>query len=311
MDVKLIGKVTDLLRGWPAGAIVIVVAVVAAIIAVPRPALLDEIPRPIPDRRVLNQISEADTARAAQFARQTPSYDVRALGEAMRRYGAADADGDAARTESALRAIAAVLPAAAAGGDEPLLQLRAYEMWLFLEQVKRFESTGEESTELRELGGGFAALVRRARWLAPGGNGQTLAVPHFVREALFRKRWNEITGLRRTPFAPHVHEVRALYAFLLAHPVLSVAAEKVVERVVRCRAADEYLLNKVRELGELDREYPADMARGILLLRLDRTRDAVEALAGYVERRPDGPYAMRARNALRAAQDRLMLLTTP
>ena len=92
--------------------------------------------------------------------------------------------------------------------------------------------------------------------------------------------------------------------------MVQVSPERAEDLGWRCRSANEYLLRKVGELGQADPEYPAPVAQGILLLRLDRAREAAQVLAAYTEAHPDGPYAARARNALRSAHRELEQVLT-
>jgi hypothetical protein len=305
MDVKSMSRTHKLLEGWQAGGIVVVVAFLCVLVAVPRPVLPDEIPFPRVDQRALLRISEKDADRARALAGERPGYDVRALGEAVRQYGAADADSDSDRGTSRYGQMSRAVAPALEQGVEPVLALRAYQMTVFLRELETFANSGVETTELRELGGGIVALLRRSQWIRPAGKGYRLLPDRFVLEVLFKKRWNEITGLKGAAFALSLEEQRALYAFLLANPlVLGTVAPGLPWR---CRAANEYLLRKVGELSEIDPEYPVDVARGILFLRLGRHKDAVDTLAGYLDSHPDGPLTLRTRNTLREAQERLSL----
>ena len=186
MQDKSTSTVAKALEGWPVGVVLLVVALLCVLIAYPLPSLPDDIPRPVPKWTELTNISELDARRAAELASNRPDFDVRALGEAVRTYGAADADGDKERAGGALRLIAERIPPAIAQGPEVVLKLRAYELSVFLTEVARFEKTGEESAELRELGGGFVAMIQRAGWLVPRGSGHQFLGDRFVREALFR-----------------------------------------------------------------------------------------------------------------------------
>jgi hypothetical protein len=304
--VKHRSRLAALLSGWQVGALVVVFALLATLVAVPRPALSDDIPRPAPNARALAAIEAVEHARAKRARAHRLGFAVRALGEAMRAYGAADADGDASLGVRALDSVAVSVSPALEEGQEAVLELRALQTEMFLEALRGFERTGVESGELRELGGGFVALARRARWLARRGAGYAFAGGPAVREVLFKKRWNEVTGLKAPAFALALEEQRAFYAFVLEHPMATVPPGRSTGVLARCRAANEFLLRRVVELGQIDRDYPADYAQGLLLVRLGRPREAVEPLARHLDRHPDGPHTLRVRNALRAAQEQLI-----
>lgn len=197
--------------------------------------------------------------------------------------------------------------ARAAAREQPafLLQLRAYQTRVFLRELAAFEASGQESQELREVGGDFIRSARAAGWIRTRHGRPRLIADERVRFVLFRKRWNDITKLHVPPFKLSLHEERAFHAFLFDHPVISVPASHRRDVRTRCRAANEYLLRRVDSYGLIDRAYPTDYARGILLLRLGRDQAALQPLLRFIENNPDGPYALRARNALRHAHDRV------
>ena len=293
-----------LFEGWQAGSAVVVVAVLVTLIAVPRPVTPDEVPLPLPNRSVLRGISLRERALAAEVAAKPLPFDVRSLGEAFRSYGVAEAAGDANAVARTTAVLQQRRPAALAYGDD-LLRLRAYQMTVFLRALAAFETTGIESLELQEIGGGAVRAAREAGWLVRTGHGFRFLADRTTREVLFRKRWNEVTGLKAGPFALTLDEHRALYAFLIRHPIGRLPNPTWDDPAARCRAADVFLLRKVTELGEMDPTYPTSYARGILLLRMDRPQQAIIPLADFVDQHPNGPFVLRARNALREAQQRL------
>jgi hypothetical protein len=295
-------KVARLFDGWQAGLVVIATAVLAALVAVPRPVMPDEIPLPPVDGKVLAALSARDNAWAREAERDRLSFDVRSLGEAIRAYGKADADGEREVVSKALVEVRQRAQAALAGGTEPLMRLRAVQQKVFLDGIRGFEQTGQESVDLREVGGGLISMLRRSGWLRIVGGRRVVLPDPLVREVMFRKRWNEITGLDAPPFAASIEEQRLFYSFLLTHPVV---APGIADQVVRCRNANLYLLRKVEELGKVDPAYPADYARGVVLLRLGRAHDALLPLANFVDTHDTGPYVLRARNALREAQEQV------
>lgn len=302
--VKKQAVLARLFEGWQVGLAVVIVAGLAALIVVPRPVSTNEIPLPWVNHARLAAKSRRDVQRAEAAQAEPLPYEVRSLGEALRKYGLADAAGDTTRSVQLLTTVRQQLPFAFQHGDEAVLRLRAVQLSLFLQELAQFEKTGEESPELRAIGGGLVALARRAGWIRPRGKGVSLLPDRVLREVLFRKRWSEITGLQRKPFGVSFEEQHAFYRFLFEYPMVPVGEHSAKNRAARCRAANGYLLRKVEELGRIDPEYPTNFARGILLLRLNRPEDAELVLGDYIRAHPDGPYHLRVRNTFREAQER-------
>jgi hypothetical protein len=177
-------------------------------------------------------------------------------------------------------------------------------MHQFLLELEAYERTGMPSQALRELAGGFIAQARRAGWIVIEGQRHSVVARRYEREALFRKRWAEVVGLADGSFALTLDEQRIFYAFLMTHPLVKTYGVTGRDDAGRCRAANAFLLRKVLELGRIDPSYPTGYAVGVLQLRLERPRDAVAPLVEFLKR-GDGPWTLRARNALREAQKRL------
>jgi hypothetical protein len=180
-------------------------------------------------------------------------------------------------------------------GDDKLLGFRAYQKELFLGELVRWETSGQPSDELAELGGKFASLATREGWF----RGREIAMSVTLRGVFFKRRWNEMTGLTEPPFALSLDEQRAFYAFLFEHPF--VEGKESMNAAAACRAADQWRLRKVDELARLDPAYPYELARGVLFYRLGRFPSAVQAFRDYLTSPIDGRYALRARNYLAAA----------
>jgi hypothetical protein len=292
------------LEGWQAGLVAILVAALGTALVVPREAPPIELPAPIIDQRALASTRAADEARAKQLegelAREQAQdgsalFDLRALGSELRRYGVADAEGD----QNALAAARADLAKAAVGarglGEQRLLDLRAYELSVFLAALRRWERGDEPSEDLRALGGDFVGMARSNGWV----EGRRLLPDEAVRAALFKRRWNELTGFTAPAFALSLDETRALYAFLLDHPTPRPGTFDSAEQY--CQAVDAWRMRKVDELARDDASYPRFLARGVLFWRLGDPLAAVSQLREHLERHPDGPWALRARNYLRTA----------
>ncbi|HNS99104.1 MAG TPA: hypothetical protein PKL73_19255 [Polyangiaceae bacterium] len=289
------------LDGWQAGLIVVAIGVLVVSIVIPRPRLPQEIPSPRPNWAKLGEVARQDS-RLATLAEQEPlPFEVRQVGESFRSFGLAVAAGDAASTQR----IQLLLQQQIAAVREPdlLLRLRAWQTQDFLKEVAAFETTGNESQGLRELGGEIVRIAQQAGWLVPRGSGYHWLIDDFTRQVLFRKRWNEILHLQRAPFLLSIDEERVFYAFLFRFPGHHSWHP---DPLRRCQSANEQLLKKVTAFGAIDPSYPTDYARGVLLLRLDRPQLAVEPLAQFLDNNPDGPYTLHARNALRFAQNQLL-----
>jgi hypothetical protein len=274
----------------PAGAGVALV-VVAALLAAPRATEPLVLPLPEPHRSTIERARADDRARVEQVREKGLSFAARSVGEALRRFGGAVAQKsvDAPRLLSALRSLAKDELRADTG--RPLLALRAVQTELFVQATHEWERTGRVGTELAELGGDFAELARRSAWLT----GQTLVLEDEERALLFRMRWNELTGLGAAPpFADTQDELRERYALLLRHPSGATPAE---------RARHE--LGYVAAVEALDHDFPAMFARGVLLFQAGAYESSVEAFRAHLAAHPDGPWTLRAKNHLLAAQEQL------
>lgn len=304
------------LEGWQPWSLAILLAGSSAILAVPRSVDPVELPVPIIAPAALEAAHRADDALAAraeaESKRRVPlDFDVRTLGSAVRAYGLADASGRDAEVVIARRDLTEAARRARAHGDEPLLKLRAYQLHLFLRALRIWDATGDEPADLRELGGGFAAMARQNGWIARG----RLLVDEAARRALFKKRWSEITmlsGAKGSAFDLAVDEQRALHRFLLAHPPRDEADAGGGMRPPRGLGKDEraaflveqYRLRKIEELARIDPAYPADFARGVVLYRVRRYGAAIELFRRHLDAHPDGPLTLRAQNHLRSALER-------
>ena len=113
-----------------------------------------------------------------------------------------------------------------------------------------------------------------------------------------------------------IDEQRALYTFYLTHPHAS-ELQRNAYQTMRGRATtpgecmkanaeeradmEQWRIEKIRRLGELDRSYPTGYALGVAYYRSGRLEQSIEAFRGWIATHPEGPYALRARNHLKAA----------
>lgn len=272
------------LEGWQLGLLAVGVALLAAWLGLPRPVEPRLVPLPEVDRRALSRSEALDAERAARVRERPLAYEVRAVGELLRRHGGAAARGDArAAAEARDEARALVRSLAARGSFEELRTLSALQTQLFLDAVERFRERGVRDSELSELGGNFIETGRRAGWVDEAFH---LMLPNDAVRVLYRVRWAELTGaLAVSQLRPTLDEFRLYYRVLLEH------AEGKSER-----DRDEHRLAYVAALARLDPEFPAEFARGVLFGRLGRASAAYQAFAAFLANHPDGPWVLRARN---------------
>jgi hypothetical protein len=214
---------------------------------------------------------------------------VRAVGEAYRAIGRAEAAGNsagfAAATESFRQLTRVELTA---HGAEGLLSLRSVQTELFLSAVARWEATGSTSPELIELGGEFSRRARAA-WLRESGR---LGADAPELASVFMVRWTGLAGvLDDDVLAPTLNTWRLYFRFQLEHGT----------RGVEPRARARFEVETVRALARRDPKYPLAFALGVLAFRLGNYTDAQDAFRAHLSENPSGPLTLRARNYLAAA----------
>jgi hypothetical protein len=264
----------------------VALAVAAAGLSLPRASTPNVLPLPLPDAQRLEAERHIEHERATAVRRNGLSFDVRAVGDALRRFGAAT-HAQRGSQKLVLRDLHAYAERALSReGPAPLLALRALQTELFAGAVGRFAQTGEPDQDLTELGGDFIETAVKNGWLVQGAAVHTSAL-----ESLFRARWNDLTGLAKHPvFAASLDDFRARYAFLLEPPGV-ISAER------RGKLRREH----VEKVARRDPDYPADFARGVLFFQAHAFEASAEAFRRHLARHPDGPWTLRAKNHLLAA----------
>ena len=285
--------------------VAIAIALTGALLAVPFAVAPRDVPAPNVDEKALSAAVDREHGLAASIAaslrdeladptKGTQLYDLRAFGEAFRAYGRSESTDETYDVMHARQKLLETLARARALGDDKVLALRGYQKELFLAELARWENTGQSSDELNGLAGKFLATAARDGWL----EGRSVAMNPTLRGIFFKRRWNEVTGLTDPPFALLLDEERAFYAFLLEHPFVDDRHK--LAAVEACRAADQWRLRKIDELGRIDPTYPYALARGVLFYRLGRYPAAAQSFRDYLAT-TNGRYALRARNYLAAA----------
>jgi hypothetical protein len=158
---------------------------------------------------------------------------------------------------------------------------------LFVRAVVEWDGAVEVSSELRELGGDFPEIARTSGWVADGRqvfDDDELAL-------LFRARFGELTGLGgKPPFSATLDERRESHALLLRHPTGTDPA---------ARAGSQ--LRNIAALARVDPDYPAALARGVVLYKAAAFEAAADEFRAELAARPDGAWHLRAKNHLLAA----------
>jgi TolA-binding protein len=298
----------------------LIVAVVLFALLLPHAAPPDDVPLPRVDMRGLHareQEEEALLRALDSSAGLTP--DVRDLGTALRALHEAQAKGylklEERRAElSALKTHVeqARALAIATSGEISVRTLFALQKRNFLTEVAR---TGE-TEELRALAGDFATRMRSAGWL---DDTQTVLRREEL-GVLFKSMWAHDVGLELDSwFDLSFDEKRVLYSIYLAHPRIPESLREAltnaksnakdaatcfgVDREIE-KAREGWRIEKIESLSAFDATYPREYALGIAHYRQGKLPQAQALFRRWLELHPDGAYALRAQNFLRAVVDK-------
>jgi hypothetical protein len=296
----------------------VLVGVLLAALLFPHDAAPADVPLPNLDVRLLSATERADDARAARAASGLPA-EVRALGEAIRAFNTTEWKDPPRAPWPELRVGVddarklALDHQRDKGGEEGLLDLRAVQLVRFLDEVRAWRKTGKESEELAAVGGSFIRRMTIAGYVS----GTKLALDDRELRVAFKLKWNAVARLEDRPaFQPTLDEMRALYTFYLLHPhaaegarEMIAAARKNARTQADCEALEageqiaieQWRLDKIDKLAQLDASYPATYARGVELYRVAKFDESARAFEEWLRVHPDGPLTLRARNHLRAA----------
>ena len=297
----------------------------------PRSATPEAIPLPQIDGRALAALERADDARAARAeSERLPGY-ILAVGSAFRTlngfdnrldtWGNPGYEADRVDARRRLEASVRELPRDGSNVEADLLALRAVEIRHFLDALATWEATGNVGDDLVDLGGAFLERAGEAGWVLPdperGAKAHRLLMPESARRVAFKIVWNSVVGMEgRRAFAVALDEQRALYSFYLEHPRapesgrLGLELErKGADTPEACgrvnteerRQRELWRADKIKRLGMIDPAYPAAYAVGVAYFRAGRYDLATEAFDSFLRAHPDGAYALRAKNHLKAA----------
>ena len=293
------------LDGWQAGVLTLLLAGSSVALAVPRAVEPSEIPSPMLDATALRAGMAHDDELAKQAETQVLDVDVRAVGTEVRLYNVLAAEHRDQDVALARRRLLEATARALHGREAELLALRAYQMREFIVELRAWQRSGIESAALRELGGDFLPAMQRNGWC--DGPERTLRLDERVLRVLYKKRWNDITGADAGVFALGREEERLRFGFFLRHPWVERGSSGMQGPLDEQRwrtARDRARLSSIDKLAQVDPSYPAELARGVVLYRLQLYAPAAQAFRRHLERAADGPYTLYAQNYLKAALDR-------
>jgi hypothetical protein len=271
-------------EGWQLGLLAVAVAVCALWLALPRPVEPVLVPLPEVDRAVVARARSEDRELALNAERTPLPFELRAVGELLRRHGARAAKSDAHGAQEAREdARQLVLQVERRYGAQALRRLRALQTELFLRALAGFSGRASPSRELEELGGNFAQKAKSSGWLDAEGKLRLSEDELFV---LFRVRWTELAGELNSPeLRPRLDEFRLYYRVLLEYP----GGDSPRER-------DEHRLAAVGALARIDSDFPHALAEGVLFYRLGLRDRALTSFSAHLAAHADGPWALRAKN---------------
>jgi TolA-binding protein len=269
--------------------------------------------------RALSEVMRADDARVARARSTRLPSDVLGLGSAVRaiqavQLNAESTENDLATAQTMLEEARRIL-SGRNDWEEEVLALRALQMTTFLEELARYEQTGETTKELEELGGGFVRRMRSSGW----ADGNRVLLDEPQRRAIFKTVWNALAGVDGIDaFALKLDEQRALYTLYIGKPYAGEASQRTLEALRRdatspdqCaraaiddrRAREMWRAEKIKRFGMIDPSYPTTYALGVTYYRGGRYDLSSDAFRAFIDAHPDGPYGARARNHLKAALD--------
>lgn len=290
------------------------VALLLAALMLPRAVAPVDFPLPEVDARALETVHARDDARAASALETPLPTSVRAFGEAIRAFNVAEARDLPDTPWEILRSdVDRTRREAIAAGVGPLLDLRAAQLKKFLDGLHEWAKTGEPSKEFEAVAGAFLRRTTAAGWV----HERQIALSDSELRVMYKLKWNAVAhfdGL--AGLEPSLDEVRELYTFYILHPhapegtrAAIDAARKNAHTAADCEAlaageamaGEGWRLEKIDRLGHVDPDYPLDFARGVALYRSANYEGSARAFEAWLQKHPDGPWTLRARNHLRAA----------
>jgi hypothetical protein len=284
------------LDGWELVIPSVGLALLAACLALPQPTLPRYLPIPTLAPEALDAAKQRLLSEANHARLHPLSFEARSIGERFRQLGRAMHDGVEIRNDERERFRAQVRKTLDGIGTQQLRELRAIQTELFVEALLRFEKTTVASADLDELGGDFLQLAATKDWVrlpsdaraprngsVPRRHAQILLSADEIR-SVFLVRWTDFSGLFEHP------ELRLEPSWIALASRLRLRVP--VERL------DARDLPVIARLEAACPEYPAALARGILLSRLGAYESAATSLREHLRVHGEDNFSLRARNHL-------------
>jgi tetratricopeptide (TPR) repeat protein len=289
----------------------VAIAVIMFLLMMPRPAAPEDIPLPAVDQKAYDAVVASDRARAAAARTNRLPNDVLTVGTAIRATNKAAVANDQEQFAQARAELDAAVRVVLnrQDGVSDLTSLRALHVEEFLAELAAFEASGVVSPALDELAGPLVPRLRDAEWI----EGNHVVLDEDERRVSYKLVWNTVTAARGMD--PSLDELRILYRLYLTRPHPPEAqrggllAERAAARAPSdCdryannarRASELWRADKIRMLGALDPAYPTGYALGVAYYRAGRYESAIDAFRAWIDQHPDGKYAARAKNHLKA-----------
>jgi hypothetical protein len=272
------------LEGWELIIPSVGVAALATSLALPQPTLPEYLPLPTLDPAALARARGLLLAQAIAVRQQPLSFEVRSIGERFRQFGRATGSGQALSFDERKRYRNQIASVLSSEGSSSLLQLRAIQTELFVEALRQFEKTQVIGTDLTELGGDFLSAADKQHLSKPRTSRRTRTVIELnddERRAMFLLRWTELAGLSEVPaFRPD-----PTWTIVAARPRLRLSASLL----------DEGELSLIDRLSAVSVDYPAPVAKGLILAHHGAYAAAAGQFRDYLRTHPDAAFSRRAR----------------
>jgi len=294
-------RIAKIFEGWQLLVVTFVVAWGTALVVVPRPVEPRDLPVPRIEPRSATSIRDRDRDLAASLQTRPLDTKLRRLGTAVRTVGKYEETSDPQLSTARDEAKDAAKDALRLSGPD-VLRLRAYQTERFLEELAGWVRTGQSSDELVELGGSVVRSFQATGWIVTENGKRRVLLGDLALRAAYKKRWNEVTGVTADTLAVTVDEQRAFLAFAIEHPARPPANAGLGNAVAMYQ--NQMTLNKIEDLAKIDPSYPVLFAKGIVFYRLASYANAATAFGRYLEETPNGPYAVRAANFLKASLEK-------